>query len=156
MSVSYVAKEWLGKTPRWVRENLMSRDVAEMRAFLHVTGVEQAWAYADRKSKEQYLRVATKKIDEEDPDFKYLSVPEQVDAVVRRAKEIAVNQANEGNEFVAMDTEGNVLDEEGNIDPDRQSAVRQPTFGGSETQERGRGLGLERPKTFGRKAADLG
>lgn len=148
--------------PRWVREGpdtgpLMSTDVAEMRAFLRLRNREQTWAYVEKKNKQLYLRVAIKKLAEEDPNFEFLKPGEQVRAIVERAKDIAMKQANDENEFYAKDAEGNVLDEEGNIVEGGEEDVVPARFGDGtaaevgETRDRGSRSEVAPPKTFGRR-----
>lgn len=135
---------------------ITSRDVAEMRAFLRIQHREQAWGYTERKKKEQYLRIAVKKLDEEDAEFQYMSSIEQLHLAVERAKQIAVDQANDENVFFAMDAEGNVLDEEGNVDPEGARPGREARFmdgsAGEVGETRERGSVSAKPKTFSRGA----
>jgi hypothetical protein len=150
-----VAKEWLGWPVSWVLE-LPSTEVVLMRAFLRVQNRDQTWAYVERKKKELYIRIAVKKLSEDDDEFQYLNPVKQLETIVDRAKQIAMDAANDENEFLPLDPEGNVLDEEGRIDPDAKSPQQPARFGdGSaaeigETREKGRHAGIAQPKTFGR------
>lgn len=128
-----------------------------MRAFLRVQNRDQTWAYVERKKKELYIRIAAKKLGEEDEEFAELNPVKQMEAIVDRAKQIAINAANDENEFLPMDAEGHILDEEGNIDEDAVNPTMPARFGdGSaaeigETRDKGKsGAGMAKPKTFGR------
>lgn len=146
---------------RWVREGrdegpLTSRDIAEWRAFARLRNREQTWAYVEKKNKELYLRVAIKKLAEEDPNFEFLKPNEQLTQVVERAKDIAMKQANDENEFYAKDAEGNILDDEGKIVDPGDDVVPARFGDGSaaevgESRQRGRLAGTDGQKTFGRK-----
>jgi hypothetical protein len=147
--------------PRHIREGpdsgpLTSRDIAEMRAFLRLRNREQTWAYVERKNKELYLRIAIKKLSEEDSDFEFLKPSEQINLVVERAKFIAMKQANDENEFYARDAEGNILDDEGKIVTPDEDVVPARFGDGTaaevgESRQRGRLAGTEGQKTFGKK-----
>jgi hypothetical protein len=126
-----------------------------MRAWLRVRGKQAAWDYTEKKKKELYLRVAVKKLGDEDDEFQFLPKREQLELIVERARQIALDAANEDNEFFAMDAEGNVLDEFGNIDEEATEARKRstPRFGQEvgETREREKLTEVTRPKTFGNR-----
>jgi hypothetical protein len=134
---------------------LPSSEIVKMRAFLRIQNRDQTWAYVERKKKEQYIRVAVKKLLEEDDEFQYMKPQAQLDAIVDRAKAIAIKEANDENEFVAKDAEGHILDEEGNPDFEAEDSTRPPRFGDGtpaevgESREIGRHAGMAKPKTFG-------
>lgn len=127
-----------------------------MRAFLRLQNREQAWAYVPRDKKLMYIRVAIKKLDEEEgADFADLKPYDQLQLVIDRAKEYAIEAANDDSVVVALSPEGQVLDEEGNVDLDAVNPNRPTTFGDGtpaevgETRDRGR-AGTAKPKTFGK------
>lgn len=120
---------------------------------------EEVWAYVERKKKELYIRIAVKKLSEEDDEFATLNPRKQLDMVVDRAKLIAIDAANDESEFVAVDAEGHVLDDDGNIDYDATNPNQPARFGDGtaaqigETRERGRHAGMagtSGPKRFGK------
>jgi hypothetical protein len=115
----------------------------------------------ERKKKELYIRIAVKKLSEEDDEFATLSPHKQLDLIVERAKLIAIEAANDEHEFVPKDAEGHVLNEDGTIDEDATAALQRtnPRFGDGqeaeigETRRKGRSAGMADgmagPKRFG-------
>lgn len=134
----------------------MATDVSEMRAYERIVNREQSWAYTEKKTKEQYIRVAIKKLDEEDPEFHLMRPGEQLELVEERAKRIASERGMDENEFVAMDAEGNVLDDEGNIDPDAKKPGAPSRFGDGTTGEVGETRERGRTVTAGQKTFNKG
>jgi len=134
----------------------MSRDITEIRAYLRLQNRDQTWAYVEKKKKEQYIRIAVKKLGEEYDDFHEMKPFDQLELIVARAKFLAIKEANSDNEFVPTNPFGQVLDEEGNIDPDAENPNTPARFGDGtkaeigETRERNVGAGMAKPKTFGR------
>lgn len=130
-------------------------EIRKMRAYLRWRSREETWAYVERKKKELYIRIAVKKLSEEDEEFEKLGPHKQLDLIVDRAKQIAIEAANDEHEFVPKDAEGNVLNEDGTIDHDARDQHKPPRFGDGtqaelgETRERGRHAGTAGPKRFG-------
>ena len=77
----------------------MSRDITEIRAYLRLQNRDQTWAYVEKKKKEQYIRIAVKKLGEEYDDFHEMKPFDQLELIVARAKFLAIKEANSDNEF---------------------------------------------------------
>ncbi len=134
---------------------LPASEIKKMRAWLRIKSRDQTWAYVEKAKKQQYIRIAVKKLSEEDDEFKFLKPSQQLDAIVERAKKIAMDQANDDNMFYPMDAEGRPIDDEGKPDLDAEPAVQPARFGDGteaevgESRQIGRMAGTAKPKTFG-------